>query len=88
MLEPSQQQTNDDTQDGEISGETIFWVDATQQLPDDEIAVLLLHPSLTEPVWLGYFFQNAWFTTQGDQLPHNAVTHWADVPCGPVHARG
>jgi hypothetical protein len=62
--------------------ETIDWVSVHHELPDDEMTVLVNHPSLNEPVWLGYFHQNAWFTTQGDQLPPGSVTHWAEVPNG------
>ncbi len=63
--------------------ERIYWVNAAGQLPDDEMTVLLFHPTLNEPVWLGYHFQGQWFTTSGEQLTPGSVAHWAEMPEGP-----
>lgn len=63
--------------------ESVTWVHVNDQLPDDEMTVLLYHPTLNEPIWLGYVNQNFFYDVQGDQLPAGAVTHWADMPWGP-----
>ncbi|WAR45485.1 DUF551 domain-containing protein [Methylomonas rapida] len=63
--------------------EGIEWLDVNESLPDDEMTVLLYHPTLNEPVWLGYFFQHFFYDVQGNQHPNGAVTHWADMPAGP-----
>ena len=63
--------------------ERIYWVPASSQLPDDEMTVMVFHPSLNEPVWFGYHIQGFWYTPDGMQLQPNAVTHWAEIPEGP-----
>ncbi|MBS3954081.1 MAG: hypothetical protein KGZ88_14115 [Methylomicrobium sp.] len=63
--------------------EGIEWQDVNESLPDDEMTVLLYHPTLNEPVWLGYYFQKFFYDVQGGQHPNGAVTHWAEMPFGP-----
>lgn len=63
--------------------ETINWIPVDEQLPDDEMTVMTYHPTLNEPVWLGYFLQGNWYSTAGDYLGKCAVTHWAEIPAGP-----
>jgi hypothetical protein len=64
------------------SVEKITWFTVDERLPDDEMTVLVNHPSLNEPVWLGYCLCEGWFTADGQPLPDGAVTHWADMPSG------
>lgn len=63
--------------------EGIEWLDVNESLPDDGMTVLLYHPTLNEPVWLGYLNQHFFYDVQGDQHPNGVVTHWADMPAGP-----
>jgi hypothetical protein len=62
--------------------EEIEWQHVNDLLPDDEMTVLLYHPTLNEPVWLGYYFEYDFFSTDGIPLPDGCVTHWADLPYG------
>jgi hypothetical protein len=64
--------------------ERIYWIPASAKLPDDEMTVMVYHPTLNEPVWLGYHNQGFWYTPSGEPLPENTVTHWAEMPEGPV----
>lgn len=64
--------------------ETINWIDADSQRPDDDIIVLVATPSPGEPVWPGYYDSesNEWKISDG--LPFGyKVTHWAEMPEGP-----
>lgn len=63
--------------------EGIEWLDVNESLPDDEMTVLLYHPTLNEPVWLGYCLGEGWFTADGQPLSDGTVTHWAEMPAGP-----
>lgn len=62
--------------------EVIKWIPVADQLPDDEITVLVFHPSMDEPVWLAYYEDHNWFSPDGYWL-EGAVTHWAEIPAGP-----
>ena len=62
--------------------ESIKWIPVDEELPDDGITVLINHPRLDEPTWLGYYERGIWFTVEHERLPDNAVTHWADTPAG------
>ena len=62
--------------------EVISWTPVTISLPDDEITVLVHHPDQDEPVWLGYYENDAWFTIDGNQLAPGAVRQWAHLPTG------
>lgn len=61
--------------------EQIIWISVCDRLPDDEITVLVCHPSMNEPVWFGYHEDNSWYTADGYWL-EGAVTHWAEMPAG------
>jgi hypothetical protein len=43
-----------------VSTETVTWTRTQDQLPDDEITVMINTPSLSEPVWLGYYEAVCW----------------------------
>lgn len=62
--------------------ETICWIDATEQLPDEDLIVLIRTTSTTEPVWLGYLDAGHWRNADG-MLTADTVTHWADMLEGP-----
>jgi len=67
--------------------ETITWIDANEQLPDDEITVLVYSSQIAdEPVWLGYHEEHLWLAVDGTELED--VTHWAHVPAGPQDNAG
>jgi hypothetical protein len=65
---------------------TIRWIATADELPDEDIIVLVFSPSESEPVWPGYFDgQSAdgdtWRTASGHRIE---VTHWAELPTGPT----
>ncbi|WP_446807994.1 hypothetical protein ACH50O_11805 [Methylomonas sp. 2BW1-5-20] len=64
--------------------EKITWVPVSDRLPDDDMAVLICHPTLNEPVWLGVHTQGKWklLSTLGDFLNPGIVIHWAELPVG------
>lgn len=64
--------------------EKITWIPVADHLPDDDMAVLICHPTLNEPVWIGVYTQGKWklLSTLGDFLNPGIVTHWAYIPSG------
>lgn len=62
--------------------EIIEWIPVSDKLPDDEITVLVNHPDLDEPVWLGYLCDMHWHTVAGECIDNGRVTHWAHIPAG------
>lgn len=66
------------------STETITWIDADSQKPDDDIIVLVASPTPSEPVWPGYYDSesNQWMIPDGFPFS-NRVTYWAEMPSGP-----
>jgi len=57
------------------------WIPCYQQLPDDEITVLIFSPlSESAPVWMGYMEADRWFEVNGAPV---TVTHWMHLPAGP-----
>jgi hypothetical protein len=57
----------------------IFWSDVNDELPDDDITVLIAQDDANEPVWLGYRDGDFWRDVSGTAYI-NKVTHWADLP--------
>lgn len=56
---------------------TITWTKCSDDLPDDDIVVLL---ALADgEVWTGFRDGDAWRYVSAD-LIETAVTHWADLP--------
>lgn len=68
--------------------ESIRWISVLDELPDAGVAVLLYHPEESEPVWPGAFegctADGFLFTTCSGNPLQSAVTHWAELPTGPV----
>jgi len=57
------------------------WIDASQQLPDDETTVLI---ALDDgEVWTGYHEGDQWFYVSADPLGAR-VTHWMELPEPPA----
>jgi len=59
------------------------WISVEDQLPDDDINVLIYVPSANEPVWPGYVSMHhhepLWFWDSGAPASHQ-VTHWMPIP--------
>lgn len=53
------------------------WNHVDQDLPDDDMIVLIVAPELSDPVWLGYLEDGVWRTVEGG---HCHPTHWMDLP--------
>jgi hypothetical protein len=79
--------------------EVIRWIRTLDELPDEGVTVLLFGDMEGEPVWLGYLDEveefpcdcgkcievgrtDIWRTVDGAEI--EGVTHWAEMPCGPV----
>lgn len=62
------------------------WIRCNDELPDDEIIVLVALDDESEPVWLGYHDSSTggWYTPDQSRFGCN-VTHWAEMPEGPEH---
>jgi hypothetical protein len=63
----------------------VVWMDATQELPDDEMTVLL---ALSDgECWTGFHLEGDWRFVCGelvDQGCGTRVTHWAEFPPPPT----
>ena len=55
------------------------WISVEDRLPDDNIAVLVYMPGVSEPVWMGIHFDGMWASFDGGGLGAD-VTHWAELP--------
>jgi hypothetical protein len=61
---------------------TVDWIDAAQQLPDDDTLVLLALAD--SEVWPG--FRDGDFWRLADAMPvAEGVTHWMHLPAAPAH---
>lgn len=58
---------------------TIQWVTVEQELPDDEITVLMADKE--GEIWMGCHLDNLWFS---DVYKVEGVTHWAHLPEHPT----
>lgn len=60
---------------------TIEWKDASDELPDDDMTVLV---ALADgEVWTGFLDAGRWCYTSGDPI-YNPVRYWADFPDPPT----
>lgn len=69
------------------SAESVFspaqqWRDATKELPDSDLVVLVYSPLDDEPVWVGVHCGDCWCDANGDVFIH-PVTHWMPFPNPP-----
>ncbi|TWU18021.1 DUF551 domain-containing protein [Allorhodopirellula heiligendammensis] len=60
--------------------EVIRWIDASEQLPDADIDVMVKIDDESVPIWIGHHDGEVWYV---DDSWHEAVTHWAEMPFGP-----
>mgnify|MGYP003112464697 CR=1 FL=1 len=63
------------------SVEAIAWHDASEQLPDSDIDVLVRTDDDSYSVWAGYHDGHCWYLASG-KSPRQ-VYHWAEMPNGP-----
>jgi Protein of unknown function (DUF551) len=69
--------------------ETITWHAVTESMPDSDTTIFVYAPGADEPVWLGYHDGEDWISVSGaiysnDEEIAHAVTHWAEMPRGPI----
>jgi hypothetical protein len=56
------------------------WIPIEQQLPDDDIEVLVFGPDLEDHCWIGYMDCDVWRADNGSRIE---VTHWMHLPSSP-----
>ena len=61
--------------------ETILWKSVQEELPDDELTVLVFMPGSDDGVALAFHVGNLWLSDSVNEL--HQVTHWADMLTGP-----
>ena len=67
--------------------ETIRWLEARLVKPDDGQSALVAMPnSDSEPVWVGWYdsAEDAWRCASSGVLLRTTVSHWAEMPRGPL----
>lgn len=62
--------------------ETLNWIDASKDVPDENQTVLMFMPGADEPVWLGYLDEGTWKLADGMDTD-TVVSHWCELPEGP-----
>jgi hypothetical protein len=67
--------------------ERIKWIRTLDELPDEGVIVLMHGEFNICFVWIGYVDEVTangciWRTAGGAEI--DGVTHWAEMPCGPV----
>lgn len=60
---------------------SIQWLPAAETMPDTDTTVMIHHPAMNEPVWLGYHDGETWRTVESDRCD---VSHWAELPDPPT----
>jgi hypothetical protein len=55
------------------------WKRCTEEMPDSDTTVMIYHPEVAEPVWLGYHDGETWRDVCGLRA---AVSHWMHLPEG------
>jgi hypothetical protein len=58
-----------------LDTETIEWIAAAENLPDSDTTVLVSAPDETEPVWLGYYDGEAWYSASSSALCSGLMIH-------------
>lgn len=58
------------------------WIALAERLPDDDITVMIAMKDGTEPVWLGYYDGDCWYSVDATPI-RTRVTHWRPMPEGP-----
>jgi hypothetical protein len=63
---------------------SVFWKDATAELPDDDMSVLV---ALDDgEVWTGFHDYGVWRYVSADAID-GTVTHWAEFPEPPANVK-
>lgn len=63
--------------------ESIKWINAAIQLPDDDRTVLVYSEHESEPVWFGYVSEGVWHFADGFKRSPLGFTFWSEMPKGP-----
>jgi hypothetical protein len=63
--------------------ETITWLPAAEDLPDEDMTVLVRLAGSNEPTWMGFVLDGIWRDACNGDTFAGTVTHWADMPEGP-----
>jgi hypothetical protein len=67
----------------QVFTETIHWIDASVEMPDDGITVLVQCDSPSCPVWIGcHDGDDGWVYDNGSSIDC-PVGYWAEIPSGP-----
>jgi hypothetical protein len=64
--------------------EELKWISTLEEMPDEDITVLIRTDNEDDPVWFGYYEsdEHGWRFVDGGSVP-NTVEYWADMPEGP-----
>lgn len=57
----------------------IDWTDCDQEMPDDDVIVLVAVDGCSEPVWFGFYDSSIGEWKNTENIPID-VTHWAELP--------
>ena len=63
--------------------ETITWIDAKKDTPDEGVVVLVFVPNSPDVVWLGFREDGSWSFSDGSPI-NTEVRCWAEFPNGPA----
>jgi len=57
----------------------VRWHSVAEQMPDDDLTVMIHHADEDEPVWMGYYDgeNKTWRSVDAARC---LVSHWADLP--------
>jgi hypothetical protein len=61
----------------------IIWVPCAEQLPDDDITVLVHAPNDFDPVFVAYHDSGTWRDQNGTEYDNDYITHWMSFPDPP-----
>ena len=62
--------------------EQITWVDPDDDMPDDEMTVMVFAPDAATEAWPGYVLDGQWFWQNGIRVA-GKVEAWAEMLAGP-----
>ena len=76
------------TRGDQVVGPVVEWIDASAELPDESMTVLVHVPGASEPVWFGFFCDDVWYWGDSASRISDAVRHWAELPAPPEGSPG
>lgn len=59
------------------------WISVKESLPDSDMAVLIVCPKQSDPVWMAYHDGEGWRWLEGMPISRR-VTHWQHLPEPPA----